>query len=1231
MIPATGGWWLERYPELARHLGAKARPLVSEVEIGHLFDLEGGPRECEGGADWRSALETVLLEIESVHGDDPSVLDWTGELDLASWLPHRAVFTPLPSRGDGLLYVDDGADVVVLGDDSDVGKRREAERIARTAVVTVKGAESGARTIHVTWRAERESGQPLVSIVIPCNGSHGELVFDRVLGTLSRRVDCEVLAVVSGRQPAWLRSFRSLSPVRVVRSRSRSSAALYDAGAHAARGETLVLVRDDVIPLDGWLPPLLRTRRVRPEATIVGGLALSPSGCIVEAGGIVDKDGLVEQLGAGEFKIDAPPYSSLREVDFCSAGPLAVERDTFLRLGGLDSRCSDLGAALVDLCLRATGRDSTIFYQPESVSVALAESSPPTASRNGHVAADAELVKRSRRNALRRRKPARNGSSPQPSRERIVVREPPRAFVVSRRPPEPDRESGSRRVYHLIGLLRERGWDVTFGADEDYGAERGARRLRQDGIETYVPMRDRLDAILAPGRFDLALVAFWQNAELLLPRIRSACPDTRVVVDMVDLHFLREARNLLKESPARLLDQEFAFNTAREINTYALADTVLAVSGKEAELVNDLIADPRRAFVVPDLEELPPSPVRRRDRCGIVFIGNFWHPPNREALRFLFEEIVPRLDRKLLRRHPIKVIGNKLEEAIPHVDPIPEGVELVGWVPSVAPYLEQARVSVIPLRTGAGTKRKLVQALMLGTPTVSTSIGAEGIPVRDGDHVLVADDASEFAAGVEQLLRDDARWDRLHRQGRDVAVSAHGREAVASSLDVALGATLGREPRPAAGVHIELARSAVTADYSRTLEEVRKAVESVVLEGAKVYVVSRGDPELVSFAGREGRHFPEDASGAYAGHHPADGAAAVASLEASINQGAHYLVIPGSAFWWLGRYPEFQERLEAGGRVWSSERCIVYALSAAAVSSTAGAGETPGERAAEGSVAGGDDRPQEITPEIVEARRPSVLPPVLERPRSGVSVGRVLVVGIYLADRPNSVVDIAERLAEASEWKVEQRWIALGGDPPTEEIAAVTARVVGERTPKYELLNSVLAEETLNDYDYVVVTDDDIVLPERFLDYFLDLQGELDFALAQPARTSSSFIDHPIVEQQRGCLARETLFVEIGPLMSVARSAYGAIFPFDLDSPMGWGYESVWSYELADRGLKMGIIDAVPADHGLRKPVSNYSWDDADRQRNEFLAARDHTPLDRCFRVMRAIPIDRLSVGAGMK
>jgi len=273
--------------------------------------------------------------------------------------------------------------------------------------------------------------------------------------------------------------------------------------------------------------------------------------------------------------------------------------------------------------------------------------------------------------------------------------------------------------------------------------------------------------------------------------------------------------------------------------------------------------------------------------------------------------------------------------------------------------------------------------------------------------------------------------------------------------------------------------------------------------------------------------------------------------------------------------------------------------------------------AAEATVDPHAEGPAPLTRARLERLRPIVLGP---RP-SDAEPHRVLVLGIAMADRQNTAEDVIASM-ESDRHEVVQRWIALGDEPDTPLLTAATAEIVRERVPKYELLNRLLAREPLGTYDHVVITDDDVVLPRRFLDSFLAFQDRFGFALAQPARTSTSYIDHPIVEQQLGTLARETRFVEIGPVLSAARAAYPLVFPFDLMSPMGWGYENVWAHRFADHGLKLGIVDAVPVDHSIRPPVANYGWHEADAQRRAFLAARPHVGLGECFRVIAVHPLE---------
>ena len=220
----------------------------------------------------------------------------------------------------------------------------------------------------------------------------------------------------------------------------------------------------------------------------------------------------------------------------------------------------------------------------------------------------------------------------------------------------------------------------------------------------------------------------------------------------------------------------------------------LAVSEKEATAIDDFLARPGHAITIPDCEEGDRSSLGFEERTGILFVGNFAHPPNIGALRFLCEEIVPHIDPAILERHPINVVGNALDDSLRSLCEQRVGVNAVGWVPSVLPYLDSACVSVVPLLYGAGTKRKLIQALRAGTPTVSTSVGVEGLGLTAGAEVLVADDPHHFAASVESLIKDEALWSRVADAGRKLIELSHARAETHAQFSRAMSEILEREP-----------------------------------------------------------------------------------------------------------------------------------------------------------------------------------------------------------------------------------------------------------------------------------------------------------------------------------------------------------------------------------------------------------------------------------------------------
>lgn len=230
----------------------------------------------------------------------------------------------------------------------------------------------------------------------------------------------------------------------------------------------------------------------------------------------------------------------------------------------------------------------------------------------------------------------------------------------------------------------------------------------------------------------------------------------------------------------------------------------------------------------------------------------------------------------------------------------------------------------------------------------------------------------------------------------------------------------------------------------------------------------------------------------------------------------------------------------------------------------------------------------------------------------------LLVVGVYLLNKPNNISPIVAELADSRQWQVVQSWAALGEGAVPEELVAVTTMQQQEFLPKFSMLNRLLRNHDLDRFDYILVCDDDISLPEGFLDTYLDLVAAFDLALAQPARTPASYIDHYFVAQLKGIRGRQTRYVEIGPLFSLRRDIYADLLPFPEESAMGWGYDFVWPCVIENRGRKMGIIDATPVGHCLRKPVSYYQHREAEQAMKQYLLPRHHVTPGEAFRILES-------------
>lgn len=212
------------------------------------------------------------------------------------------------------------------------------------------------------------------------------------------------------------------------------------------------------------------------------------------------------------------------------------------------------------------------------------------------------------------------------------------------------------------------------------------------------------------------------------------------------------------------------------------SDCVIAVSDLDAERFRSYGA--KNVTVVPngvDLDYFRPSPnVPQSD--SLLFVGSLDWFPNEDAVRDFTAHMLP-LIRVKNKEMKFRVVGRKPSDKLAAALHSLDGVELAGEVPDVRPHLAAARAVVVPLRIGGGTRIKILEALAMEKAVISTSVGAEGLELKDGRDILIADSPEEFATRVEALLASPDLQVRLGRNGRKMVESHYGWDAAAEKLE----------------------------------------------------------------------------------------------------------------------------------------------------------------------------------------------------------------------------------------------------------------------------------------------------------------------------------------------------------------------------------------------------------------------------------------------------------------
>jgi O-antigen biosynthesis protein len=482
------------------------------------------------------------------------------------------------------------------------------------------------------------------------------------------------------------------------------------------------------------------------EASAVGAISaklVGADGRLIEAGRRRALDGQFWPIGAGGDP-QAPEYNYPRALDSASEIGLLLSRGALESVLSVGRRPADMPELLERL--RAQGR--TILYQPEVTLVRPDQGTGTPGAATG-------------------------------DQGRVLVID---AVMLT-----PDQDSGSLRMCNLLETFLALGWHAAFVPSNLEYVEPYGPQLQRRGIEVLaVPGIESIHAHLqARGReYDLVILSRANVAGQFLDAVRQYAPQAEVWFDTVDLHFLREQREAeLKNDPAAL--KRAAQRRRQELDLIARTDLTLVVSSVERELLARE-APEARLEILSNIHDIHPTPAGFDERDAILFIGGFNHDPNVDAVRYYVEEILPLVEAEL-GPVPTFIIGSRPPQAIRALEDPGRGLHVTGYVENVTPYFERARLSIAPLRYGAGVKGKINMSMAYGVPVVATPCAAEGMSLTAETDILIGADAAAFAAALVRLYREPSLWERLAHAGLDNIEQHFSRRVARATLERLLG------------------------------------------------------------------------------------------------------------------------------------------------------------------------------------------------------------------------------------------------------------------------------------------------------------------------------------------------------------------------------------------------------------------------------------------------------------
>ena len=521
-----------------------------------------------------------------------------------------------------------------------------------------------------------------------------------------------------------------------------------------AKGSYILFLNNDTIVHENWLDSLVDFIDTDPTIGLIGSKFLWPNGKVQEAGGIIWNDGSGWNYGRNSLPLD-PGCNYVKDCDYITGASMMIRTDLWKEIGGFDERFAPSYCEDSDLAFEVRKHGKRVVYQPESKIThfeGMSNGRDPSAGIKKYMVVNQGKLYKKWKNVLEQEN-FDYGEDMFHARDRTSGKKT--VLVIDWRIPHLDNDAGSRNADNYLRVLLSLGLNVKF-LSLDYKYDPKYTRLYQQmGIEVLYGMDNPLSAddwIKVNGKYiDYSIVFRPECASRFLRRLRKHSP-ARIVYNTCDLHYVRLRKQY------EITGSNEALECSKKIETLEMwvmseCDAILSLNNAETDIINARIPG-NKAHTIPgyyfDSEGYGP-----RDRCethDILFVGGFSHTPNIDGVHWFVDEILPKV-KNSVPDCVFHVVGSNPPEDI--VNLTSTDVIVHGYVcdQELDDLYRTCSVCVIPLRFGAGVKGKTVEAMYKKIPTVSTSIGLEGLPGIE-KCTSAFNDSDSFATEVVRLLEN---------------------------------------------------------------------------------------------------------------------------------------------------------------------------------------------------------------------------------------------------------------------------------------------------------------------------------------------------------------------------------------------------------------------------------------------------------------------------------------------